>query len=392
MAWNGYFALGGNEFINTSRTEAYGRSQSGGWFRPTYKPDPNVFRFFGDQQAYRSPFHDENVPWVDPDDPSSVEFLGVYPLEITGLEDSTRSSTVVESALDGGSPGRVRHGTKQIVFSCLMLAASEEGNDSGMRWLRNVLLAGPCDSLTRPGAQLCYFSSEPCSPKGEDYCADDYRRYLYDVAVITGPTVTGKRTTTNGGAVWNVTFTAVAGNPFEFGEPVRPFDYDWFSPQDDAHVPNDTFTLVPRQPPLVPVGAGGVLRPRPPHQPRYPNQGGYNVPELTCPTSTYQPVYDPACPVLIPPPVVPSIPVNCFTLPKTWHRYYFSVVRNSPKPKFLIQAERDELCPLKRAYEFYAQLAEPKELVVIDGADHLFDGKMAEVADAIEDLLGDWSG
>ena len=41
---------------------------------------------------------------------------------------------------------------------------------------------------------------------------------------------------------------------------------------------------------------------------------------------------------------------------------------------------------------FYARAAEPKELVVIDGADHLFDGKVAEAADAIEDLLGDWSG
>jgi alpha/beta superfamily hydrolase len=29
--------------------------------------------------------------------------------------------------------------------------------------------------------------------------------------------------------------------------------------------------------------------------------------------------------------------------------------------------------------------------VVIDAADHLFDGKVAEVADAIEDLLGDFN-
>jgi alpha/beta superfamily hydrolase len=71
-------------------------------------------------------------------------------------------------------------------------------------------------------------------------------------------------------------------------------------------------------------------------------------------------------------------------------RYDFSAVQSSTKPKFLIQAERDELCPLKRAYEFYGRLAEPKELVVIDGADHLFDGKVSEVADAIVDLLGDY--
>ena len=41
--------------------------------------------------------------------------------------------------------------------------------------------------------------------------------------------------------------------------------------------------------------------------------------------------------------------------------------------------------------EFYARASEPKELVVIDAADHLFDGQVSEVADAIEELLGDWS-
>jgi uncharacterized protein len=71
-------------------------------------------------------------------------------------------------------------------------------------------------------------------------------------------------------------------------------------------------------------------------------------------------------------------------------RYDFSVLRNCSKPKFFIQGERDEICPLKRMYEFYAQLAEPKELVVIDGADHLFDGKVLEVGDAIVDLLADY--
>jgi uncharacterized protein len=72
-------------------------------------------------------------------------------------------------------------------------------------------------------------------------------------------------------------------------------------------------------------------------------------------------------------------------------RYDFEAVARSSKPKFFIQGERDELCPLKEMREFYARCAEPKELVVIDGADHLFDGKVSEVADAIEDLVGDWT-
>ena len=71
-------------------------------------------------------------------------------------------------------------------------------------------------------------------------------------------------------------------------------------------------------------------------------------------------------------------------------RYDFSVVAKSTKPKFFIQGEFDEISPLKRMYEFYSQVPEPKELVVIDGASHLFDGKVLEVGDAIEDLLGDY--
>jgi alpha/beta superfamily hydrolase len=71
-------------------------------------------------------------------------------------------------------------------------------------------------------------------------------------------------------------------------------------------------------------------------------------------------------------------------------RYDFSVVAKSTKPKFFIHGEFDEISPLKRMYEFYSQVPEPKELVVIDGASHLFDGKVLEVGDAVEDLLGDY--
>jgi alpha/beta superfamily hydrolase len=69
-------------------------------------------------------------------------------------------------------------------------------------------------------------------------------------------------------------------------------------------------------------------------------------------------------------------------------RYDFSAVADSDKAKFFIHGERDELFPLKDVREFYARAVEPKELVVIDGADHLFDGKVTEVADALEGLLG----
>ncbi len=72
-------------------------------------------------------------------------------------------------------------------------------------------------------------------------------------------------------------------------------------------------------------------------------------------------------------------------------RYDFSAVKASTKPKFIVHGEEDELIPLAAVREFYAQLPEPRELVVIDRANHLFDGQAGEVGDALEELLGDFS-
>jgi alpha/beta superfamily hydrolase len=72
-------------------------------------------------------------------------------------------------------------------------------------------------------------------------------------------------------------------------------------------------------------------------------------------------------------------------------RYEFASVKLSPKPKFFVHGERDELISLKVVREFYARLQEPKELVVIDRANHLFEGQASEVGDALEDLLADFT-
>ena len=73
-------------------------------------------------------------------------------------------------------------------------------------------------------------------------------------------------------------------------------------------------------------------------------------------------------------------------------KYEFASVKMSPKPKFIVHGER------RRAHlaqdwcaHFYAQLREPKELIEIDRANHLFDGQASEVGDALADLLEDFS-
>jgi uncharacterized protein len=72
-------------------------------------------------------------------------------------------------------------------------------------------------------------------------------------------------------------------------------------------------------------------------------------------------------------------------------RYDFAAVKQTDKPKFFIHGEEDELISIKDVRRFYGELKEPKELVVIPDANHLFEGKTQDVGDAVEDLLGDFS-
>jgi alpha/beta superfamily hydrolase len=85
----------------------------------------------------------------------------------------------------------------------------------------------------------------------------------------------------------------------------------------------------------------------------------------------------------IAPPVATSISGQAYTFDNTLV---------SSKPKFFVQGEADEVCPLEAMWAFYGKLPEPKELVVIDAADHLFDGKTQEAGEALEDLLADFYG
>jgi alpha/beta superfamily hydrolase len=73
------------------------------------------------------------------------------------------------------------------------------------------------------------------------------------------------------------------------------------------------------------------------------------------------------------------------------NKYDFAEATSSPKPKFIVHGLQDELIPIKLVRAFYAQLQEPKELVEIDGANHLFDGQAREVGEALEDLLMDYT-
>ena len=71
-------------------------------------------------------------------------------------------------------------------------------------------------------------------------------------------------------------------------------------------------------------------------------------------------------------------------------RHDFAELIAATKPTFLVHGEDDELISAREIRKFYASLPEPKELAMIEHANHLFEGKTPLVGDAVEGFLADW--
>jgi hypothetical protein len=323
------------------------------WFHPE---EVNAYLplMLGDGARYRTPLID-NAPWTDPDVPESYDFLGYYPLEFAGLENSSRGASVTEYITAGGSVGSIRHATKSVVVNGLIIALSEAGAEYGMQWLRQATLGGPCDDGDPFGGDMCFFSSSPkldvpdapailaaidgglpdtvatdivdggdpdthpddTYDGGDPYhageviehsegafvvppalafdptaCLDPYRRSMRNVKVPGGPTIVQKYGMSSG-AMWGVQFTAVAGVPWTFAAEVDVVT---------GFLTDDVEGIATN------IDVAGVV-----------------VPEVDCTETIWLPAVDPLCPALISPPGPVDVPMGCSTLPANWRRRQFTV-------------------------------------------------------------------
>jgi uncharacterized protein len=64
--------------------------------------------------------------------------------------------------------------------------------------------------------------------------------------------------------------------------------------------------------------------------------------------------------------------------------YTFEFLHNCVKPKLFVSGARDQFGPRTKLEELVASVPEPKKLVVIEGADHFFEGRLRELREAIE--------
>src|SRR5690242_4113455 len=82
--------------------------------------------------------------------------------------------------------------------------------------------------------------------------------------------------------------------------------------------------------------------------------------------------------------VVAAIGLGVPVQPVEERTYDLSCLRDCNKPKLFVSGSRDQFGPRPKLEALVNSLAEPRKLVIIDSADHFFEGRLREMRDAIE--------
>ena len=69
--------------------------------------------------------------------------------------------------------------------------------------------------------------------------------------------------------------------------------------------------------------------------------------------------------------------------------YTYEFLQECAKPKLFVSGARDQFGPRAKLEALVASVPEPKKLVVIEGADHFFEGRLRELREAIEAWVGE---
>ena len=145
-----YLRYGGTEVINTERLKAYvdnGIAPAGGvTFDIGYCEGLSEVLY--PDGTFTTPLGDE-PPWYDAEDPDTWDFAGLLPIEVTGLDSTTRTVDVVQTVKGNGLAGRPLRAPQTIGVTAVLVGRTTEGVKAGLAWLTRVL-HGACDADERP--------------------------------------------------------------------------------------------------------------------------------------------------------------------------------------------------------------------------------------------------
>ena len=87
------------------------------------------------------------------------------------------------------------------------------------------------------------------------------------------------------------------------------------------------------------------------------------------------------------PDVAAMISLGTPVAPVDERAYDFSFLQSCTRPKLFVSGARDQFGPRAKLEQVVAALPEPKRVVIVEGADHFFAGRLAELRKAIEEWV-----
>jgi hypothetical protein len=202
----------------------------------------------------------------------------------------------VESTRDGGVPGRVRFGTREVLVTGFLAGGSEAAVEHGRVWLSQALLGGFCSPLEARkqalGTDLTFFARTPPSSAsaGEEAMSpqavrDDITRISRSTVLSVQPQVLSRHHLSCGDYILQVQFTLRTG-PYNFKNPVRTFT-GLFDPGG------------------IIWGTGATAG----------TTTATTFDETLCGNPVWEPLYDPLCAAAVTPPTPPNVPLGCWDPP-----------------------------------------------------------------------------
>jgi hypothetical protein len=220
--FNGYMRVGGVEVFNAARTHAYVTAHLPGI---DIRCNPDGLAEALGHSEYTNP-QDDAAPWYQGSRPAAGRFYGLFPSDVQGADDSTRSMNLTELIGDGAVHTMPRHGSREIRVTATAIAADDEALAEGLAWLRDVLAGEGCadtSQLSCTGREVVMFTAKPESSIEEQ----NFRRYFHESEVTEGPlhTVTYPSKI---GAMIGIEFTITSGKPWAFtpSQQVASLDMD----------------------------------------------------------------------------------------------------------------------------------------------------------------------
>lgn len=157
--YEGFLRLGGTELVNASRTQAYVANLLPGFPLKNCQGAPELARALG--ETYNSPLQD-GAPWVDPQNPATYGFYGLYPISVEGIDSSTVRATVTESLSDGGYVNSPRASSREIRVRGVLIGDDDLAIAAGQTWLNEALAQSNCEGPRDcSGVDLNYFAAPP---------------------------------------------------------------------------------------------------------------------------------------------------------------------------------------------------------------------------------------